>query len=187
MIEEGNYEGAEHRLGQVNVILEEIRNDLYDDQEEDDERLASDTNATSSEDVEKAEKLIEIAARYEEDALKLLNETGANPTAAAKLQEALSLVASARAHIDAKDLEEAREDLRAVYRAIEDAKDLIEHEGDNSSGSNDEHSDDDNSGESSDDNSNSSSGKGKGNDKEGEEDDEDDKDSGNRGRGHDDE
>jgi flagellin-specific chaperone FliS len=173
MMEEGNYEGAEHRLGQVNVILEEIRNDLYDDQE-DDERLASDTNATSSEDVEKAEKLIETAARYEEDALELLNETGANPTAATKLQEALSLVASARAHIDAQDLEEAREDLRAVYRAIEDAKDLIEHEGD------------DNSGESSDDDSNSNSGKGKGNDKEGEEDDEDDNDSGNRGRGHDD-
>jgi hypothetical protein len=190
MIEEGNYVGAEHRLGQVNAILEEIRDDLYDHQEvEEDERLASNANTTSPGDDEEARKLTGTAARYENDALELLNKTGSNSTAGAKLQEVLSLVASARAHIEAQDLDAAREDLRAAYRAIEDAKDLIEHEDDENGehGSNDERSDDDNSGESSDDeDSESNSGKGNDNKKEDEEehDNEDDDDSGNSGSGH---
>jgi hypothetical protein len=172
MIGEGNFGGAEHRLEQVNTILEEIRDDLYDE-EEGEERIASDANATSSEDNEEAEKLTETAARYEEDALELLKETGSNSTAGAKLQEALSLVASARAHIDAQDLESARDDLRSAYRAIEDAKDLIKHG-------------DDDSGKSSGDENSSNSGKGSVDRKDSEDEHDDENGSGNSS-GHDDE
>jgi hypothetical protein len=157
MIDEGKYEGAEQNLRWVNAILEEIRSDLNDREE----KIASTTNGTSPEDEKDVRKLTDTAADLEKDALELLNKTDSNSTAAARLQDALSLIASARINIEAQDLESARDDLRVAYQAIDDAKDLIEHEDDedgNTSASKESSNDD------SEDSDNSNSGRGEGND-----------------------
>ena len=58
-------------------------------------------------------------------ALKLLNETGSDTEAEAKVHDAISLLANAKASIDAQDLESAREGLSAAYKAINEAKELL--------------------------------------------------------------
>jgi hypothetical protein len=132
-IDEGNYEGAEHRLEQINVILEKIRSDLYgEDEELEQEKLASEANDTSQADEEETRKLTETAARYEEDALELLNEARPDSEAEAKVQEALSLVANATASIEAHDFDLARDILRDAYKAILETQDLIEEDVDKS-------------------------------------------------------
>jgi hypothetical protein len=123
MIDEGNFEGAERNLELVNTLLEAIRADLLDDGEE---RFASYANNTSLEDEESARKLIYAADRFEKNALELLNKTGSDAEAQAKVQEALSLIANARMSIQAQDLESARDTLTAAYWVIDDAKSLIE-------------------------------------------------------------
>jgi hypothetical protein len=118
-----------------------------------------------------ARKLTETAARYEEDALELLNEARPDSEAEAKVQEALSLVVNATASIEAHDFDSARDALRDAYKAILKAEDLIKEdedkgdEGSSTSTSNsDESSDNDNSGKSSggdEDSDNGNSGKDK--------------------------
>jgi hypothetical protein len=128
MISKDNYESAERNLERVNAILEEIRSDLYDRDGE--EKSASYANTTSAENEKDARKLTEKADMYEKQALELLNQTGSNTEAQAKLQEALSHIASARANIEVQDFDSARDDLRVVLHAINATKDLIEHEDD---------------------------------------------------------
>lgn len=177
MMDEGNYDGAEQRLGQVNAILGEIRADLY--AEEEIEKIASDANSTSPADEEDAKRLIDTAIRYEKDALELLNQTGTDAEAVAKVQEALSLIANATASVGTQDLDHARDMLRAAYRAIIEAERLIEDDKDEDSDAQNsnsgEGSDEDNSGESSEvsdnDNSGQGNGSGKGSSNSGEEND----------------
>ncbi len=132
MIDEGNFEGAERNLERVNTLLEAIRADLLDDGGKE---FASYANNTSLEDEETARKLIYAADRFEKNALELLNKTGSDAEAQAKVQEALSLIAGARMSIQAQDLDSARDTLTAAYWVIEDAKSLIE-DNDSTSSSN---------------------------------------------------
>jgi hypothetical protein len=127
MINEDNYEAAGRNLERANMILEKIRANLSEG-EESTERLTSEANNSTSSKVDKelARKLTNIAAKYENTALKLLNKTSSDDEAEAKVQEALALIASARTNIKAQDLESARNDLSAAYHAISYAKKLIE-------------------------------------------------------------
>lgn len=165
MIDEGNFEGAKQNLEQVNILLEAIRANLYDEGEgedkEDEEKRASDTNGSQAYE-EEVRKLTNIAANYKQDALELLNMTGSNSEAKLKVQEALSFIANAVADIDAEDLESARDALRAANKSINEARDLIEDDEDSDSEKN---SDDDNSGKSSDDKDSGNSGSGDDDDK----------------------
>lgn len=172
MIDEGNYENAGRNLERVNAILEEIRANLFDEDEgKNEEKFTSETNSTSQVDEKLARKLTDTAARYEKNALELLNKTGSDTEAGAKVQEALALIASARTSIEAQDLESARDDLSAAYYAINDARKLIENDdgGNTSTSSRGENSDNgssnDGSKDSDDSGNDNENNKGTGNDK----------------------
>ena len=124
MIDDRNFEGAERNLERVNALLKQVRADLLDNEEE--EKLASNGNSTNHVDEALAKKLADAADRFERMALKLLNETGTDTEAQAKVQDALSLLANAKASIAAQDLESARDALSAAYKAINEARDLLE-------------------------------------------------------------
>ena len=123
MIDDDNFEGAGRNLGRVNALLEEIRTSLFD--KEAGEKLSSNTNTTSGVDEELKRKLTDTADRFERVALKLLNETGSDTEAEAKVHNAISLLANAKASIHAQDLESAREALSAAYKAINEARELL--------------------------------------------------------------
>jgi len=123
MIQEGNYDGAEHRLEQVNAILEEITANLYDVEEN--EKFASNANASSPEDEKKARDLARAAGKFERNVLRLLNQTS-DSDALAHLQEALLLITNARGYINAQDLDSAKDTLAQAYVHIEGARHLIE-------------------------------------------------------------
>lgn len=153
MIEEENFGGAETILDRVNTLLEAIRADLLDERNE--EQFATYTNGTSPEEEASARRLIEAADRFEKKALELVNATGSDTEAQTKVQEALSLIANARASIEENDLDTARESLTAAYWAIEEAKDLIEDDensgedsGSSSTGNGSEGNDSESSGDS---------------------------------------
>jgi hypothetical protein len=146
MMDEGNFEGAEKSLERVNIILEAIRENLIASEEE--EQTATYTNNTGQEDSELARKLTEFAAKYESKALELLNKTS-SAEAQAEIQEALSLIASARISIEAHELESARTDLQAAYTIITEMEEDFEEQEDHEDTSDDD-SDNDNSAESSD-------------------------------------
>jgi hypothetical protein len=158
-IDDGNYEGAERRLWQINTILEQIRADLYgEDEEEEQKKLDSEANYAGQADEEEARKLTETAARYEEDALEFLKNARPDSEAETKVQEALSLIANATVSIEAHDFDSARDTLRDAHKAILEAQDLIERDKDKgdegnstSTSNNDESSGNDNLGKSSDD------------------------------------
>jgi hypothetical protein len=137
LIDEGNFEGAERNLERVKSLLEAIRADLLDDGGE---KFASYANSTSLEDEESARKLTEAADRFEKNALELLNKTGSDAEAHTKVQEALSLIASARMSVAAQNLDLARDTLTAAYWVIEDAKNMIEDSDDASSSDSGENS-----------------------------------------------
>lgn len=134
LIDEGNFEAAELNLKRVNALLEEIRAELFDGREG--EKLVSHANSTSPEDEESIRKLTDAADKFEKDALNLLNVTGSNAEAQAKLQDALSLIASARISIEAQDLQAARDTLTTAYWTINEARDLIDSDGGTSSSDN---------------------------------------------------
>lgn len=144
MINEDNFEAAALNLARVNALLREIRAELFDAGEKE-EKPASYANSTSPEDEELARKLTDFAARYEKKAEILLNETGYSVEAHAKLQEGLSLIASARISIDAQDLESARAALTSAYWIINEAQDLIENKNDDTSSSENSSENDDSS------------------------------------------
>jgi len=123
MIDDGNFESAGRNLERVNALLEEIRTSLFDKGVG--EKLSYNTNTTGGVDEELKRKLADTADRFERVALKLLNETGSDTEAEAKVHDALSLLANAKASIDAQDLESAREGLSAAYKAINEARELL--------------------------------------------------------------
>ncbi|AFU57751.1 hypothetical protein Ngar_c08090 [Candidatus Nitrososphaera gargensis Ga9.2] len=143
MIGEGNYEAAGRNLERVNMILEKIRSTLSEEGESK-ERLTSETNSTSEVDEELARKLIEIAARYENTVLELLNKTSSDPEAKAKVQEVIALIANARTSIEAGDLESARQNLSAAYHAINYTKKLVEDDEDGNTSASSKGKDSDN-------------------------------------------
>jgi hypothetical protein len=135
MIDSGNLEGAEKRLAQVSSLLESIRADLFEGEDVQNEKAAAfATNNTESS--EEAQRLVNVADKFEQKALKLLNETSSDSEAEAKVQEALSLITSARSSIDQQNYDSARESLSAAYKALNEAGSLIEdsQHGDNSNG-----------------------------------------------------
>jgi uncharacterized membrane-anchored protein len=87
--------------------------------EEEVENLASDTNNTAQAEIKRRLEswLAQTAKRYENDALELLDKARPDSEAAAKVQEALSLIANATASIEAQDLDSARNTLREAYKA----------------------------------------------------------------------
>ena len=174
MIDDGNLEGARRNFERVSALLETIRTSLFNGEEE--ENAASYTNNTSPEDKGLARKLTLAADRFERTAHQLLNQTDSDSGAQAKLQEALSLIASARASIEAQDLGSARDFLSNAYKAIIEAQRLAEdgdgdEDGDTSSSTNDE-----NSGNSSGESANNNDSGNEDEDKDDEKDDDDDKD-----------
>jgi flagellin-specific chaperone FliS len=132
MIEDRNFEGAERNLERVNALLEQIRTDLFDNEEK--KNLASNGNGTNQADGALAKKLADAADRFERMTLQLLNETGSDTEAWAKLRGALSLLANAKTSIEAQDLESAREALSTAYTAIHEVREILEDEKDNNSG-----------------------------------------------------
>jgi hypothetical protein len=163
MISEDDYEGAAQRLEQVNAILEEIRDDLYDEEEV--QKISSDANSTGPADEDDARRLLDTAIKYEENAIELLNQTGTDAEALAKVQEALSLIANATASVEAQELDLARDALRAAYRALLEAERLIEDDDNDDSGQErNEGSDDDNSESHDEGSEGGNSGQGNGND-----------------------
>jgi hypothetical protein len=150
MIDEGNFEGAAANLGRVSVLLEEIRAEFVDGGEESAEKFATYANNTKPENEESARKLVEVADKFEKTALRLLNQTGSTQ-AQAKLQEALSLIASGRVSIDAQDLDSARKALSDAYYAINEARNMIDNDASNSENSGkDDDNDESNKGSNSD-------------------------------------
>ena len=144
LIDNGNVEGSERNLDRVKTLLEAIRSSLFDEED----KFASFSNNTSPDDRSLARKLTFAADRFERTALKLLNETGNDSSANAKAQEAISLIAGARASIEAQDLESARDFLSRAYKAITEAQSLNEDENSGDSGSENGENSGDSSGES---------------------------------------
>jgi hypothetical protein len=135
MIDNGNLEGAEQRLAQVSSLLEEIRADLFEGEDDQNEKVSNlATNSTESN--EEARRLTNVADKFEQRALKLLNETGSDSEAEAKVHEALSLIVTARSSIDQQNYDSARESLSAAYKALNEARSLVEdsQHGNNSNG-----------------------------------------------------
>lgn len=133
MIDEENYEAAALALDRVSLLLEDIRMNLVSSGTSE-ENLATYANNTSPENEEAARRLGEAADRFEKTAFELLNETRSTD-AHAKLQEALSLIASARADLEEGHLDSAREGLSAAYKAIDEARDLMKEDGKTSTSS----------------------------------------------------
>jgi hypothetical protein len=127
MINEDNFEGAERSLGRVNTLLEAIRAGLFDGEE----KITPYANTTSQKDEDSARRLTDAADKFEKNALELLNQTGPDSEAQTKVQEALLLIASARASIKVQDLESARDALSEAHKIIEEARDMIENDEDN--------------------------------------------------------
>jgi hypothetical protein len=101
-------------------------------EEEEVENLASDTNNTAQAEIKRRLEswLAQTAKRYENDALELLNKARPDSEAAAKVQEALSLIANATASIEAQDFDSARNTPREAYKAMLEAQHLIEDKDD---------------------------------------------------------
>lgn len=141
MIDENNLEGAERSLERVHIQLEAIRANLIDEEVKD---AATYANATNPEDEKSARRLANAADKFNRIALGLLNQTGSNTDLQAKVQQALSLIAGARASIEAQDLESAKDALSTAYRIIKEVGDRIDDQDDqdnNASKSNDRNPD----------------------------------------------
>jgi hypothetical protein len=126
MIDNGNLEGAKQRLAQVSSLLERIRTDLFESSEGQNEKATANSTNNSTESNEEARRLVNVADKFEQSAIKLLNGTGSDSEAKAKVHEALSLITSARSSIDQQDYQSARESLSAAYRALDEARSLLD-------------------------------------------------------------
>jgi len=146
MMEEGAFNNASRNLDRVDELLEEIRAELFGSGEQGN-RSAAAANSTRQADEGLARRLASAADRFEARALDLLNETSSSAGAKAKLQEVLSLIAGARASMEEQDYESARESLSAAYKALNDARKVMENGDDDNensgSGKPEEESDDD--------------------------------------------
>lgn len=136
MIDSGDVAGAEKTLEQVNSLLEKIRSDLYDDESEHEEKASAMANSTQAQkDDEQSRRLTDVADRLEKRAANLQSEDNSGE-ADAKINQAISLIADARADIEKADYDSARAALSDAFKALAEAKKIVEsQEHDSNSGS----------------------------------------------------
>jgi hypothetical protein len=115
LIDEGNFSEAGMGLDDVSTRLESIRQELYHVQ-------PGASNSTSD---LQAEKLSNIADRFEKNAHAIL-ESSAATRVNATLQKALQLISQARVDIANGDYGSARSNLSAAYMALDQAKQLAD-------------------------------------------------------------
>ena len=140
-IDNNDTEGAEKNLSQASNLLEGIRADLFESnssvvQQPPSPSLSAtssmangdNNNATAKID-EESMRLSIVADKFERAALNLLNKTGSsNLEAKAKLNEALSLIASARNNLDLQDHTSTRQLLSSAYKAFNEARSLLKED-----------------------------------------------------------
>lgn len=128
MIDEGEIAGAERNFARVDELLEEIRADLFESGEEEQQgnNQSATQNASNSTGGQDNSGLASLADRYEQRALDLLNQSRSSAQAEAKIQEALSFIPSARASIEGQNYESARVALFAVLNAVNEARKIID-------------------------------------------------------------
>jgi hypothetical protein len=128
MIDEGEIAGAERNFARVDELLEEIRADLFESGEEEQQgnNQSAAQNASNSTGGQDNSGLASLADRYEQRALDLLNQSRSSAEAEAKIQEALSFIPSARASIEGQNYESARVALSAALNAVNEARKIID-------------------------------------------------------------
>jgi hypothetical protein len=128
MIDEGEIAGAERNFARVDELLEEIRADLFESGEEEQQgnNQSAAQNASNSTGGQDNSGLASLADRYEQRALDLLNQSRSSAKAEAKIQEALSFIPSARASIEGQNYESARVALFAALNAVNEARKIID-------------------------------------------------------------
>lgn len=128
MIDEGEIAGAERNFARVDELLEEIRADLFESGEEEQQgnNQSATQNASNSTGGQDNSGLASLADRYEQRALDLLNQSRSSAEAEAKIQEALSFIPSARASIEGQNYESARVALFAALNAVNEARKIID-------------------------------------------------------------
>jgi hypothetical protein len=129
MIDEGEIAGAERNFARVDELLEEIRADLFESGEEEQQQgnnQSATQNANNSTGGQDNSGLASLADRYEQRALDLLNQSRSSAEAEAKIQEALSFIPSARASIEGQNYESARVALFAALNAVNEARKIID-------------------------------------------------------------
>jgi hypothetical protein len=128
MIDEGEIAGAERNFARVDELLEEIRADLFESGEEEQQgnNQSATQNASNSTGGQDNSGLASLADRYEQRALDLLNQSRSSAQAEAKIQEALSFIPSARASIEGQNYESARVALFAALNAVNEARKIID-------------------------------------------------------------
>ncbi len=130
MIDEGNFERAANSLDEVNLMLESIRQNLF----EDDETASALASNSTIKDDPQARRLASAADKFEMRARALLEDNG-NPDADSKVQEALALISTARTAINDGDYQYARKALSAAFSALNEAEKLHDDGGDDDSDS----------------------------------------------------
>jgi hypothetical protein len=129
MIDEGEIAGAERNFARVDELLEEIRADLFESGEEEQQQgnnQSATQNANNSTGGQDNSGLASLADRYEQRALDLLWLSRSSAQAEAKIQEALSFIPSARASIEGQNYESARVALFAALNAVNEATKIID-------------------------------------------------------------
>jgi hypothetical protein len=143
-IDNNDTEGAEKNLAEASNILEGIRVDLFEGKRssavQQQQPPSSTTtssrangddnnNTTAAKTDEESMRLSIVADKFERAALNLLNKTGSsNLEAKAKLNEALSLIASARNNLDLQDHTSTRQLLSSAYKAFNEARSLLKED-----------------------------------------------------------
>jgi hypothetical protein len=128
MIDEGEIAGAERNFARVDELLEEIRADLFEsgEGEQQGNNQSAAQNASNSTGGQDNSGLASLADRYEQRALDLLWLSRSSAEAEAKIQEALSFIPSARASIEGQNYESARVALSAALNAMNEARKIID-------------------------------------------------------------
>ena len=128
MIDEGEIAGVERNFARVDELLEEIRADLFEsgEGEQQGNNQSAAQNASNSTGGQDNSGLASLADRYEQRALDLLNQSRSSAEAEAKIQEALSFIPSARASIEGQNYESARVALSAALNAVNEARKIID-------------------------------------------------------------
>jgi len=132
MIDKDDLESAASNLERVNQMLEAIRHNLFEEERSSDSK--AEHPATYDED--QARRLTSAADKFEKKAYNLLNDSDSE-AANLKIEECLELISRARVSIDEGSYESARNVLSDAYKALNDAKEILEEDGDGSKDEND--------------------------------------------------
>jgi hypothetical protein len=140
-IDNNDTEGAEKNLSEASNLLEGIRTDLFESKSSvvqlppspslsaTSSMANGDNNNATAKIDEESIRLSIVADKFERAALNLLNKTGSsNLEAKAKLNEALSLIASARNNLDLQDHTSTRQLLSSAYKAFNEARSLLKED-----------------------------------------------------------